>query len=261
MFYPAIFDLNEKLYARRKLIPRSEDLYDGSPNDPVSTAQLAVFEALGTKIEVNGIGPAGETSEDKANNGASTPLSGNQQTNGLTNGVDEHVEPSPHSSVAGSPAPENRDSPQPDNQPVNQVTGKAEKVVPLEKKIALAEARDRILPVIPLDEAILMSISHGAQADDRKTRDFMGGIMIVGGGGQVPGFHNFLEERLKERRPGFAKDVMVGTPPRELDAQVVIWKGASVFGKLRLTNDSWITPLEYDRLGSRVLPYKCMWPW
>lgn len=83
--------------------------------------------------------------------------------------------------------------------------------------------------------------------------------MVVGGGSQINGFHAYLEERLHLLRPAFAKEIMIGSPPRDLDAQVVVWKGASVFGKLDGTNDSWIGQLEYDRLGSRLLVYKCMW--
>ena len=85
--------------------------------------------------------------------------------------------------------------------------------------------------------------------------------MVIGGGSQIPGFCTFLEERLKELRPTYAKDIMIGTPPRELDPQGVVWKGGSVFGKLRGTNDGWIGRLEYDRLGARALAYKCMWAW
>jgi actin-related protein 8 len=121
------------------------------------------------------------------------------------------------------------------------------------------EERDDVNPIFPLDQAILTSIAHAARSDDRKMRDFLGGIMVLGGGSQVQGFHPFLEERLHTLRPAFAKEIMIGTPPRELDPQVVVWKGASVFGKLATTNDSWIGRLEYDRLGSRLLAYKCMW--
>jgi actin-related protein 8 len=129
------------------------------------------------------------------------------------------------------------------------------------EKMALAEERDSILPIMPLDAAIFASTTHGARDDDRKLRDFLGSIMVIGGGGKVPGFTTFLEDRLREMRPVFAKDILVGTPPRELDSQVVVWKGGSVFGKLRGTNDSWIGQMEYDRLGSRLLAYKCMWAW
>ena len=117
------------------------------------------------------------------------------------------------------------------------------------------------MPAPPLDDAILTSIAHATRSEERKMREFLGGIMVVGGGSMINGFHPFLEERLKYLRPGFAKEIMIGTPPRELDPQVVVWKGASVFGKLNGTNDSWIGQLEYDRLGHRLMAYKCMWAW
>jgi len=168
------------------------------------------------------------------------------------------LDTTPRSSMAGSPAPEGNGTPAPGGAAtpaVGAIGGPAEA-----KSLAVIQ-RDSILPIIPLDAAILTSISHGARDDDRKTRDFLGGVMVIGGGSQFPGFYTYLEERMKELRPGFAKDIMIGTPPRELDPQVVVWKGGSVFGKLRGTNDSWIGRMEYDRLGSRLLAYKCMWAW
>lgn len=54
-------------------------------------------------------------------------------------------------------------------------------------------------------------------------------------------------------------NVMVAPPPRELDPQVIVWKGSSVFGKLKSTNDSWIRAADYDILGSRLLAHKCLW--
>lgn len=123
------------------------------------------------------------------------------------------------------------------------------------------EAMDRILPCMPINEAIMLSIHHGAKGDERKMRDFFGGIIPIGGGAQTPGFNALLEEELSEAQPRFRKELLVGPPPREIDPQVLVWKGASVFGKLQATNDSWISTLEYDRLGSRVLAYKCLWSW
>ena len=151
-------------------------------------------------------------------------------------------------SAAGTPAPEDDDAPM--------QTGEASAA-----EVLATSIRDDVLPVIPLDTAILTSITHGARSDERRTRDFLGSVMVIGGGSQFQGFYAFLEERLKEVRPGFAKDILIGTAPRELDPQVLVWKGGSVFGRLRGTNDSWIGRTEYDRLGARVLPYKCMWSW
>ena len=62
-----------------------------------------------------------------------------------------------------------------------------------------------------------------------------------------------------ELRPDPA--VLVAPPPKDLDPAIIVWKGGSIFGKLRMTNDSWIGSLEFDRLGARILNYKCMWHW
>jgi actin-related protein 8 len=242
-FQPSIFSNSDKLLGRRKLIDRSEDLYDGTPNDPTSSAQSAIIQSISPQQP--------------------TPILIDASALGTTNGVAAPLRPLPTSrfpipdpleppSTLGSPAAEDgtstpipfggRSSPPP--------------LLPLNPAL-----RDDVLPIHPLDEAILLSILHGARSDERKTRDFLGGIMIVGGGAQIRSFHSFLEERLKERRPGYAKDIMIGAPPRELDPQVAVWKGASVFGRLTGTNDSWIGRLEYDRLGARLLAYKCMWNW
>lgn len=114
---------------------------------------------------------------------------------------------------------------------------------------------------MPLDAAIIACITEGARGDERKMRDFLGGIMVIGGGAKIPNFNAYLEQRLRILRPDLAKDVLIGPPPRELDPAVLVWKGGSVFGKLRDTNDSWIGQMEFDRLGARVLNYKCMWAW
>lgn len=132
--------------------------------------------------------------------------------------------------------------------------------MPQENGIDL-DTTDRILPCMPLDQAILLSIQHGAKGDERKMRDFFGGIIPIGGGAQISGFLPLLEEELREAQPRFQKELLVGPPPREIDPQVLIWKGASVFGKLQGTNDSWISAMEYDRLGNRLLAYKCLWNW
>ena len=155
-------------------------------------------------------------------------------------------EPTPRSSPAGSPAPDDNSTPGPSG-----VNGPQPDT----------EAQDRTVPVMPLDAAILVSITEAARGDEKKMRDFLGGIMVIGGGSKTYNFNAFLEARLRILKPELAKDVLIGQPPRELDPQVLVWKGGSVFGKLRGTNDSWIGGLEYDRLGTRVLNYKCMWAW
>ena len=89
-------------------------------------------------------------------------------------------------------------------------------------------------------------------------RDFFGGIMVIGGGAKTPGFGAHLEERLKAKRPDLTDKILVGTSPREMDGQVVTWKGASVFARMT-TNDSWIVQEVYEKLGSRAIQQKVLW--
>ena len=239
-YQPTIFDNSQKLKGRRQLIDRSYDLYEGGPNDPVSSAQSAVISLISPVASVNGQ-TNGETSNGHT---ASGPI---KIAPNLSQKINESERTA--ASTVGSPAPDDDDTPAPNGE-----THAATEML-------ATSVRDDVLPVIALDTALLTSISHGARLDERKTRDFLSSVMVVGGGAQIPGFYMFLEERLKELRPVFAKDIVIGTPPRELDPQGVIWKGGSVFGKLRGTNDSWIGKTEYDRLGARLLVYKCMWAW
>jgi actin-related protein 8 len=238
------------------VIPRSTDLYDGSPNDPISQAQIAVIDtASGKSTSVNG-------TQEIA--GASAVISTPQrpgQLNLLSRLNDN--ENTPKSSVAGSPAPEGITTPIPDR---DTPMGDADQPLifrdPVLEKTKIAEERDKILPTIPLDTAILESVTQGARGDERKLRDFLGGIMLVGGGSKTAGLGAFLETRLRELRPYYGKEILVGPPPREFDPQVVVWKGGSVFGRLSPAgNDSWVSKSEYDILGSRLLNNKCMFAW
>ncbi|KAL9102082.1 MAG: hypothetical protein Q9163_002731 [Psora crenata] len=239
-FEPTIFDNANKLEGRRRLIAPSRDLYEGGPNDPVSAAQSAVVALIAPPP------PASGHANGEAADGTSTPAAEKKAPNLLAK-INDSDRAS--ASAVGTPAPEDEDTPAPAGE---------EKAPPN----ALATTmRDDVLPIMPLDEAILTSISHGARGEEHKMREFLGQIMVIGGGAQIPGFYAFLEQRLKELRPGWAKDILIGTPPRELDPQGVIWKGGSVFGKLRSSSDSWIGRMEYDRLGARLLAYKCMWAW
>ncbi|KAL2012690.1 hypothetical protein VTN00DRAFT_215 [Thermoascus crustaceus] len=252
-FQPTIFDNSHKLDGRRKLMPRSYDIYDGQPNDPVSAAQSEILTAIAPPAPASS--QVNEEAPSNVPDVQSTP-SRSQHLSVL--GRVQDLDATPRSSVAGSPAPEVVGTPQAGGAgtPVLGTQGQPSSQPPRPPTV---EDRDDILPISPLDNAILTSIAHAARSDDRKMRDFLGGIMVVGGGSLISGFHSYLEERLQALRPGYAKEIMIGTPPRDLDPQVVMWKGASVFGKLSGTNDSWIGQLEYDRLGSRLLAYKCMW--
>jgi len=241
IFQPSIFDHSQKLRGRRKLVTASSDLYDGSPNDPVSAAQTEIVQRISPAPQATSTTDAVFNGAVNGNRAFSTPMK--QAQNPFSRLQNEEL----LSSAAGSPAPEGDDTPAAEPSTSGNVLA--------------TSIRDDILPVTGLDTAIVTSIEHGARGDEKKYRDFAGGIMVVGGGSQVSGLLTFLEERLKLIRPAWASEFLVTAPPRELDARGVVWKGGSIFAKLRSTNEVWIGRTEFDCLGSRALAYKCMWAW
>lgn len=255
-FRPTIFDNSEKLNGRHKLVPPSVDLYDGKRNDPICTAQLAVAAYVDKNIPSAVMAPPAKAARLM---GTPMPPSGTPNKHkmlGLPSHLNGDIEPTPRSSIAGSPPPEDIGTPQPaaDN-------GEGDAFATVQGAQPDVEMIDRTVPVMPLDQAILTSIHHASGADERKLRDFLGSIMLIGGASKTPFLGTYLETRLRALMPQYPKEILVAPPPRELDPAVIVWKGGSVFGKLRMTNDSWIGQLEYDRLGARILNYKCMWHW
>ncbi|KAF8461901.1 hypothetical protein BDZ91DRAFT_367047 [Kalaharituber pfeilii] len=265
-FSPQLFDHSEKLQGRRSLLERSYDIYDGKPDDPISTAQLTLYQSPRPSSNGNASvnGGATESGGTPANPVFMTPAKG-PALNPFSHINFETSAATPRSSVAGSPAPEGTPVPGTASPALNGSGGGGSGAVPLilmptgPTPLELAEERDKTVPILALDQAIAESISHAAKGDERKIKEYLGSIMIVGGGSLVAGLNHLLEERLRGMKRYSDHTVMVAPPPRELDPQVIVWKGASVFGKLKSTNDSWIRASDYDILGSRLLAYKCMW--
>lgn len=53
--------------------------------------------------------------------------------------------------------------------------------------------------------------------------------------------------------------VSVLPPPREFDPESLTWKGGSVFGRLKVVQELWITQDDWDLLRTRCLYYKLLW--
>jgi len=283
LYTPEIFDNSAKLRGRRKLIDRSYNAYDVDiPDDPTSAAQLGILAHIqpsvmasttnGTaggpppdvstpskeksqpfnflsRADLNGT-PATSNAPSPAPEGANTPVPGPYIFGGIKD--------------AGSPAPSGRNggTPGPSGGPNGALAQLpfADSSFPAPRASAktIAQERDAVLPVAPLDIAIMTSIQNAAKGDEKKVRDLLGSIMVIGGGAKTPQFAPFLEDRLKALRPDLFDRILVSRSARDMDEQVVVWKGASVFAKLP-TNDSWITGHEFERLGSRVIYHKALW--
>ncbi|KAL8822743.1 MAG: hypothetical protein Q9191_006529, partial [Dirinaria sp. TL-2023a] len=183
-FYPSIFDNAPKLKGRRKIVPPSVDLYDGSSNDPVSSAQSAVVARISPPV----------APPPEANGEASlTPA---RQPSGIPPRLNEP--PDRSSPVADSPAGDD------DATPAPAADGNASST----PNVLASSIRDDVLPAIGLDEAVMTSIAHGSRGDERKIRDFIGGIMLIGGCSLIKGLDGYLEERLRLSRPGYTKEIM-----------------------------------------------------
>jgi actin-related protein 8 len=284
-FDPSIFDNSNKLVGRRKWIDRSYNAYEGidQPDDPTSAAQFAILTSIKPSLAT----APGFPSNGYLNPDVSTPVK--EKPNPFLSRMDIENGTSRVTSTAGSPAPEGSNTPVPSGpfvlgangtnggspgptfagQMFNFGNGSHNSGTPIppagmfvdpmaRTQQDLAAERDTVLPIAPLDTAIITSISHAAKGDDKKVRDFFGGIMVIGGGAKTPGFGAYLEERLKVKRPDLTDKILVGTSPREMDGQVVTWKGASVFARMT-TNDSWIVQEVYEKLGSRAIQQKVLW--
>ncbi|CAK7205999.1 Actin-like protein arp8 [Sporothrix eucalyptigena] len=195
--------------------------------------------------------------------GASTPVPPPYVFGAGRDNVNGAASPAPSGRNGGTPAPTGAAGSQ--SQTQTQQSGGSNGLLPLDplfhrsaKDIAIE--RDSVLPIAPLDIAIMTSIQNAAKGDERKLKDYLGSVMVVGGGAKIPHFTTYLEERLRARRPDLMDRILVSRSARDMDEQVVVWKGASVFAKL-LTNDSWITPFEYSYLGPRILHHKVLWQW
>lgn len=281
VFDPSIFDNSTKLRGRRKLVERAYNAYEVDiPDDPSSSAQLAILALVKPSIMTTTNGVSQSQGE------VSTPSKEKSQFSFLGKG-ENGINGTPGGSHAGSPAPEgngtpapyifgagkdalNADSPAPSGSRATgtPVPGQQSQQLPSGMFVdsqersgtSIAIERDSVLPVAPLDIAILTSIQNAAKGDDKKLRDLLGSIMVIGGGAKVPQFTVVLEEKLKARRPDLLDRILVSRSAKDMDEQVVAWKGASVFAKLS-TNDSWITPFEFERLGARTLHHKVLWAW
>ncbi|KAG7194029.1 actin-like protein arp8 [Scheffersomyces spartinae] len=67
-----------------------------------------------------------------------------------------------------------------------------------------------------------------------------------------------IEELELISEKGLTLGVNVLPPPREFDPEMLTWKGASVFGRIKVITELWISHNDWDLLQSRCLFYKSL---
>lgn len=85
--------------------------------------------------------------------------------------------------------------------------------------------------------------------------------MVGGGVAKISNFDRVLEDRLLSTviaRSSGIEDVDVLPAPRELDPEILVWKGASVLCKLEIAKDMWIGEPEWVESGLRLIRDRSM---
>ncbi|EIM86889.1 actin-like ATPase domain-containing protein [Stereum hirsutum FP-91666 SS1] len=113
-----------------------------------------------------------------------------------------------------------------------------------------------------LDLAIFNSCYAGSGGYDR-VKKFLGqGVLLVGGGSMIKGMSQSLQSRLSSLCVPLVSNmplVQIQPPPKDVDPRVLIWKGASVLGKMDGVSELWVTREDWDLLGMRALRERCFY--
>lgn len=224
LFYPQLFDLQHKITTRYSLFPRSIDIYEQGnvPNDPISDAQINIFQGT--------LASEGKSynKKNKQEGQAAENKTGGENDNNDNNNQDEST-----------------------------VITQAQ---------AYAEMNQKIVPSVGIEHAIIESVTQAAlKSQGSKQNAFYENLMIVGGGAaKLSGFNNLLTDRLSMflNNPDvvdkYTGDITVMPIPREMDPELITWKGGSVYSKLKIVNEVWISKREWEIFGSRCLQYKVL---
>ncbi|KAG0023476.1 actin-like protein arp8 [Entomortierella chlamydospora] len=129
-------------------------------------------------------------------------------------------------------------------------------------EIAGTIGKDHFSSLVALDVVVAQSISNCGS--EERSKKLYGSIILVGGGGMIKGFDRVLEDRLFQALPATlttVEKVEVLPSPRDMDPRLLVWKGASVLGKLETAKELWIKPLEWELMGRKILRDKALFVW
>ncbi|KZV74529.1 actin-like ATPase domain-containing protein [Peniophora sp. CONT] len=112
---------------------------------------------------------------------------------------------------------------------------------------------------LPLDVAIY-NCCRGVENEPR-LKKWVSSVLLVGGTSQIPGMSYQIESRLQSivnnGHTEATRSITVLPVPKDVDPHVLVWKGASVLGKMDGVADLWLTAADWDTLGMRGLRERC----
>ncbi|KDR14149.1 actin-related protein 8 isoform X4 [Zootermopsis nevadensis] len=112
-----------------------------------------------------------------------------------------------------------------------------------------------------LDQAVLQSIDR-CPTEDLK-RKMYGCILVVGGGMKFIGIGTWLQNRISLQIPYMyrAEQLDIITMPKEMDPQMTAWKGAAIMSCLESAQELWIYPVEWEKVGVKILRERAPFMW
>ncbi|CAG2103035.1 unnamed protein product [Medioppia subpectinata] len=110
--------------------------------------------------------------------------------------------------------------------------------------------------LLGLDQAIVQCIDQ-CESDEVKRRMF-GSILLCGGGLAFNGIDKYLRSRVSQQIPNQfrGQTVEIHVKPKDIDSQIVSWKGAAVLSLLDSAQEMWITSDEWTKSGIKLLREK-----
>lgn len=118
-------------------------------------------------------------------------------------------------------------------------------------------------PLMGLDEAILYSIDK-CESDEVKKKMYSC-IVVVGGGLNVESIQPWLQYCVWKNMPAYFRPLLetmdVITNPKEMDPQIVAWKGAAILACLDTTQELWIKQKEWQQFDVRMLRERSPFVW
>lgn len=90
-----------------------------------------------------------------------------------------------------------------------------------------------------------------AEKSDTQSKLFTS-IQLVGGGAQLKGLPDFLEDRVLRALPPHSSISSVEVLPAKTAPSIVAWKGGAILGVLDFARDAWILGEDFREGGVRV---------
>ncbi|CCG83898.1 protein of unknown function [Taphrina deformans PYCC 5710] len=243
-FHPEIFENDDKYSARRSLFSRSMDIYEDQSQEPESVIQDRLLYGKSDRepnniynvnirpqevVTVRGARALALAAADSTR--ADTPLD-----------VDSPMVDAVHDS----------------KNDVEMAIDELDKEVDAVNDVL--DRNDELPLLVPLDVAIISSITcaceNAPNADERR-KAMCSTILISGAGYNFPYASYYLEERLKALRPAWTSIAIV-PPPRDMQPEMLCWKGLSIFSRIKIATEYWVSSAEFDLLGSRTLQQKSL---